>query len=432
MICRILLMIIIFFPGFIGCAQDATCFPESTPSFFKLVGKTNWKLSLKDFAVSLEKDGKVFELRVQGRHYLRYSAHLKGVSDSNQFGPLQHRHAAELSRLLEYALFFAEQEKNDEFAIDVNWQMYPQSIQKWAKIWQDSDLRKKWDGINQHARYQKLMNMIADFMKEDMQTLAQGLGFEATGASMEKMNFQKAKQLKYYDEVLEPAGIPCDLKIPIPLMLSVLLKPSRDASAAQDPKPKSTCPVIVDYIFATARSNAASVYCSFRRSLDEYEITGDLNKPDGTYAGILPISQKEYRSIATRLLRASLRVTRGDERKTFSLRINLKLYPEVYQEVVERFTLSRQVTQKTGMPRPELQHLQFYEYEPLPASGFQAAINPFLEQNGYRFRYLQISVDSKHKATSYPEYEKEFKPLGIKPDDKLVIPDIVYMVVEKK
>ena len=84
------------------------------------------------------------------------------------------------------------------------------------------------------------------------------------------------------------------------------------------------------------------------------------------------------------------------------------------------------------MPRPELQHLQFYEYEPLSASGFQAAINPFLEQNGYRFRYLQISVDSKRKAASYPEYEKEFKPLGIKPEDKLVIPDIVYMVVEKK
>jgi len=96
MICRILLMIIIFFPGFIGCAQDATGFPESKPSFFKLVGKTNWKLSLKDFAVSLEKEGKVFELRVQGRHYLRYSAHLKGVADSNQFGPLQHRHAAML------------------------------------------------------------------------------------------------------------------------------------------------------------------------------------------------------------------------------------------------------------------------------------------------------------------------------------------------
>ena len=61
-----------------------------------------------------------------------------------------------------------------------------------------------------------------------------------------------------------------------------------------------------------------------------------------------------------------------------------------------------------------------------------AAINPFLELNSCTFRYLQISVQAKSEAKSHPEYERRFKSLGIKPTDKLIEPDIVYMVVGKE
>lgn len=429
------LFIIICCSGLGGCAQKTTDTPKSQQSFFQLVGETDWKLSLNDFAVSLEKEGNIFELRVQGRHSLRYRAQAKGDTYSGRFGPLQTEHAAELSGLLEYALRFVEQERNAEFAINVNWEMYPQSILKWAKVWQDSELRKKWDSPDQHIPYQKLTEKIADFMEEDMKTIVRGLGFEPTGVSMEKLTYQKARQLKYYKEVLEPAGISQDLKIPIPLILYVLLKPYQEASAEQAAKPKSTYPITVDYIaYATAEANSATVYAAFRRaSLDEYEISGSLEKPNGVYyARIFPMSQKEYQSIAGQLLKACLQATKGDERDSFSLRLNLSQYPEVYQEVVKRFTFSPEVAKKTAITRPELTRIRFYEYTPLPASGFQAAINPFLEQIEYKFSHLQISVESKLKAGKHPEYEEKFKPFGIKPEDKLVVPELVYMVVEKK
>jgi len=411
----------------IGCAQKGVDMPKSQQSFYQMVGETDWKLGIKDFAVSLEKVDHVFELRVQGYHFLRYRAYTKGDKNAKSFGPLQTEHAPELAALLAYALFFAEQKHQGDFALDIDWEMYPQSILGWAKIWLESDLRKYKGKGDPHTAYQKLMGAIGDFIQEDMRSVVQGLGFEPTGASMEKMSQPRADRLPYYQEVLEPAGIPADLRIPIPLMLSIKMKPSQTERATE----AASLPISVAYLFATAEANSATVYATFQRALDEYEITGDVNRPEGGYDRILPLSQQEYYSIAGQLFQACLKATKGGQRKSLSMRINLSLYPRVYDEVVQRFNLSPGVTQKVALPRPELPNLRFHEYEPLPGSGFQEAVHPFLKQNGYQFKYLQISVEKKLEAKKHPNYELDFKPAGVKPEQKLLVPDIVYMKVEK-
>ena len=205
--CRIFFIFVICCVHLYGSALNAEGSFESKPSFFNLLGNTGWEISLTDFAVSTAQGVNVFELRLQDQHHLRYSAYRKDDAVPVQFGPLQAEHAAELYRLLEYALFFGELKKNNEFTMNVNWELYPQSIRKWAEVWRDSGLRKEWEGMDQHARYPLLVKMITDFIKEDKRAFLQGLGFEAAGASMEKMRFLKAQQLKCYHGLLEPSGI---------------------------------------------------------------------------------------------------------------------------------------------------------------------------------------------------------------------------------
>jgi len=399
----------------------------SKQSFYQLVGETDWKLNLKDFAISLEKEGKNFELRVQDYRYLRYSAWSGDAKRSEGFAPLTAEHAPELAALLDYALFFVERARDADYALRVNWEMYPRSILGWAKVWQKSELRRNEGKGDHHEEYQKLVKAISDYITKDMQGMIQALGFEPAGASMEKMSRIRADRLDYYKELLAPAGIPEDLRIPVPLMLSIAMQPSQQASVAA-----ATYPISVDYLFATAETDSAVVYAAFRRALDEYEITVNVKTAEGGYIGILPASQPESFAMAGKLFAACLRATRGDEREEFFMRLNLSMYPEVYDEVVQRFNLSPGVTRKAALPRPELPQLRFHEYEPLPASGFQAAVNPFLGAHGYRFKHLQVSVKPGLEAAEHPAYERDFKPSGVEPDHKLLVPDVVYMVVEKK
>jgi hypothetical protein len=410
----------------------ANAFNESKTSFFQLVGRTDWALNLKSFVVSTAKEGTVFRLRVGDGRCLGFSAHQGEDTDSGRFGPLQEKHTARLSELITYALSFSEQDKEGDFSMHMTWEMYPESIRKWARVWQHSILRKNWDNMDRHTRYQKLTKLISKFIKNEMQAVAGALGFEATGASMEKMQYQKAHQLTFYNNVLKPAGIHEDLKIPIPMMLSVLLKPLEKVSIAEPREPVSVGPFSVDYIFVVAKRDTVSLYCSFNRALDEYEITGDMVHSDGTYKRILPMSRKAYQSISTRLLNACLATTGGDKRETLSFRINLALYPDVYREVVKLFTRMPDDSLKSMIDRPQLPHLNFYSYDPSAGTGFRAAIKPFWDLNGYEFLNFQIHIGSKRKAKEYPEYETLFQPLGIKPDDKPAVPDIVYMVLKKK
>jgi hypothetical protein len=247
---------------------------------------------------------------------------------------------------------------------------------------------------------------------------------------MEKMSFQKASRLGFYRQVLEPAGISPELEIPIPMMMSVRLKPAGEAAALRNIPPVSG-PFAVDYVFAVAQSQPATLYCSFQRALDAYEISGDIKKFDGTYESVLPMGQDTYRPMAVRLLKACLKATGGDQRQTFSLRLNLGLYPDIFLDAVRHFSQMSDEALDAVIKRSDLPHLRFYSYRPTPDSGFEGAVNPFLEQIGYRFRHLEMSLDSSRKAADHHEYEEIFRPLGIDPDEKLAVPDIVYMVVEK-
>jgi hypothetical protein len=408
---------------------DRTQFP--TP-FHELVSAPDWDVTPKDFEVSLQSDEKIFALRVQERHFLRFSIQPQVDPAKGESGPLQKEYGPQLSKLLAGALSFADKPKSGKFSLDVEWEQYLKSIVKWAQIWQASELRQNWDKLDKNARYKELMGMISRYIVQDMQPVLVELGFNAMGADMEKMSFQKAGQLKYYEPMLAQAGIPAEFEIPIPLMLYVTVQPSQANSTNEKPLPQPQSRVAVDYIFAVAKQNNAALYLSFHRSLDEYEVNGEGKQADGTFKPLLPMSRLEYQPMAAKLLQAAVRASRDDVRPQINLRLDLGQYPELEQEVIERFTLSPDVTQKTAQPRPGLPHLRFYTYQPLLASGFVDGIRPFLKLCGYKFNSLQINVDVKGRAVDHPEYKSRFKPLGIKPDDKLALPSIVYLVVDKE
>lgn len=424
----VLIVCIFLFMGSLCTAQEMTA-PEK--SFFQLVGKTDWAVNLKSFAVSTKEGDAVFELRIGDGRHLSYRAYRGEDPESGRFGPLKEEYAPRLSGLLNYALGFSEQERKGEFSMNMSWENYPESLQKWARIWRESSLHKQWNNTDPHIRYKKLVQLISDFLKNEMQTVASALGFEATGASMEKMTYQKAHQFNFYHDVLAPAGIPKDLKIPIPLMLYVLLKPLEKEPFPETQRPEPGSSFRVNYLFAAAKKDSTFLYCSFQRELDEYEITGDTVHSSGTYTRIRPMSQEAYQSIATRLIQGCIAATGGAKREKLYFRVNLERYPPVYQEVVKTFSVIRDISSTPAIRRPQLPRLEFHPYEPSPDTNFRAAIKPFWDLIGYKFSSFQVSISSKRKAKSYPDYPNLLKPLGIKPSDKPAVPDIVYMVVEK-
>jgi hypothetical protein len=424
-----LIATLLVFSPLLVCASGDIAASQPPPSFLQLVGPSDWQVSLKDFTVRTVRDGKVFSLRTGEGRYLSFSAHSKNGENTNHFGPLQPGYAPTLTGLLEYAMRFGEMDKKGELSLNVDWELYPDSIRKWAIVWKDSELREKWKDMGPQEGYPQLVGMISKQLKEDMQPLARALGFKTTGASMEKMVFQEIRKLPYFEETLKPAGIPADLALPMPLILSIQLKPQKNVAVSP---PENANPVTVDSLFAIAQSSSASLYCSFQRALDEYEISGDTLNSDGTFAQLLPLSQKEYHPMAAQLLNACLQATGGNERSSFALRMNLDLYPEVYREVVKQFTFNPDKARKLMVPRTQLPKLRFYAFEPSQASGFAATVNSFLKPNGFEFRHFQVSVDSRRKAASYTKNEKAFRSLGIKPEDRPTVPDIVYMIVEKK
>jgi hypothetical protein len=417
-----------FFLNSLCTAQEMTA---SEKSFFQLVGKTDWAVHLKSFTVSKKDSDAVFELRVGDGRHLSYRAYRGEDPETGIFGPLKKKYSPRLSGLLNDALGFAEQEREGEFSLSMSWGNYPESIQKWARIWHRSSVHKQWENTDPHARYKKLVQLISNFLKSEMQTVASDLGFEATGASMEKMTYQKAHRFRFYDDLLAPDGIPEDLKIPIPLMLYVLLKPLEKEDFPNTQNPEAGSSFRVDDLFATAKKDSTFLYCSYQRGLDEYEITGDVAHSNGTHTRIRPMSQGAYQSIATRLIQGCIAATGGDKREKLYFRMNLERYPRLYQEVVNTFSVIQDISSKPVIRRPQLPHLEFYPYDPSPDTNFRAAIKPFWDLIGYKFSSFQVSISSKREAKSCPDYPNLLKPLGIIPSDKPAVPDIVYMELSK-
>ncbi len=428
---RILLISIISFfyiSGFAVCATASS--NDSTTSFKKLIGDSEWKVNLWSFSLSQKKEGNTFELNMGAQKYFGFSAFQGKDEMKNQFGPFRTEYKDSLRELLDYAMVFSGQEKSGQFAMHINWRLYHQSIKKWAKIWQNSSLRKEWDKTEKQTRYKNLTNMISEFLKEDMQSVANAIGFELTGADMEKMAYDPAGKLKFSDMVLKEAGIPENMKIAIPLVSNLLLKPLPDSIAVKDAQSDPKDKIQVDSLFVTAEKKSTNVYCTFNRVFDEYEITGDTLEKDRTYTRLLPISNPEYQDIACNLFQACLKATHAEKRKTLFLRMNLKQYPKVYRQVIEHFNFSSMPA--SVIKRAGFSDTKFYEYKPEINSGLKALVNPFLEKNGYVFSSFEMSLESRRKAKKYSNFEKTLKPLGVKSDDKPFVPDIVYMKIESK
>ncbi|MBN1596343.1 hypothetical protein JW933_10495 [candidate division FCPU426 bacterium] len=422
----LLLLVLLFSTG--GCAPQTMMGNRSAApmQFAALVQDADWRINLKDFAVSLTTEEKIFALRVQDGRFLRFSGRISSDPAGKEFGPLQQEYCPYLSKLLDSALIFAGEKISGEFSLEVKWNLYPQSIAKWAKVWLASDLKTTYGRHGSLEKYRQLTGLIGQFVSQDLQPVATALGFAATGADMEKMNFQKAGRLEYYHQILAPAGILPEQEIPIPLMFYLTVQAVPETAPA-----KAKQQVSVDYIFATAQQNNTTLYLSYQRALDEYELNGDSKEADGSFAQLAPLSDPLYLPMAAKLLQAALQASQAAGRHPISLRLNVHLYPRLEQELIERLTLSTEVTQKIGMPRPELPALPFFTYQPLPGSGFVESVQPLLKKCGYKFQALQVSVNDKKRAGDHPEYENRFKVAGLKPDDKLWVPDIVYLLAEK-
>lgn len=399
-------------------------------SFQKLVGHSEWDIKLRNYSLRLENMENTFKLSMADEKYFTFSAYKEEDRSKNHFSPFKKAYQHEFSTLFDSVLAFRGQENKGEFATSITWDHYPKSIKKWAKKWQGSALRENWNITEQYKRYNTLTGMISDFLKEDMHEAAQAMGFELTGASMEKMAYYKAGNLSIYDKVLKKEGINKNTKIPIPLMLYLHLKPLPQSTDAENIQTDLRKNCKVDSISVTAESNRTNVYCSFNNALDEYQLSGDTIRQDGTYQKILPMGSKKYHIIAGKLFQVILKASGQEKKASLYLRMNLKKYPEVYKEMITY--LNGSFKRETRVKIPGIPQLKFYEYIPGSAPAFPEEFYLFLRQNGFVFKSFTTSIHSEKKAKKYPGYEKNFKPSGIRPEEKPFVPDIVLMKINRK
>ena len=111
--------------------------PGLNSSFKKLVGDTEWEIKLKDFGLRLEKGDNTFKLNMSDGNSFGFSAFKGKDNFENRFGPLNIEYKDSLTRLLEQGMLFSGQKKSGQFAMGMDWWLYPQSIKKWAKTWQN-------------------------------------------------------------------------------------------------------------------------------------------------------------------------------------------------------------------------------------------------------------------------------------------------------
>ncbi len=402
--------------------------------FVQRVGRTDWQVHLKEFTISRQHDGTTFSLRVgDGR---RLSFGLESVestgSASDTLGPLQVKNKAILRDLLECALQFSGTPRNGKFTLVLNWFDYPKRIRSWADVWRDSELRAKWNSMNRHVRYRQLTGMIAKHLQQDMAPVARAMGFTITGADMEKMGHPTPAELLIHCPAFDSSGLPADLTIPVPLMLSLALTPTMAPGSTAEPSMPATPACRVDDLFATAQRDASNVYCVYHRSLNEYEITGDTQKDNGTYDRMMPLSDPRCHPIAGQLLSASLKAAQHDQREKLSLRIHLAHYPKIYQDAVQHFTFKTGPPEKMRLRRAGIPNRQFHLFKPSSASLLPTGLTAFINRIGYAFDRFEMSLASKRKGSQYPDFKRLLKPIGIQPNDRPAVPDIVYMVLRKK
>lgn len=100
--------------------------------------------------------------------------------------------------------------------------------------------------------------------------------------------------------------------------------------------------------------------------------------------------------------------------------------------MINYFSSKQHLTKATVIQRHQLHGSKFYDFTPSLDSNFNKEAKPVLDEVGLKFKHLQVSLNTNQKADHYPFYDQLLKPLGFMPDDRPVIPDIVYMIVDKK
>lgn len=352
--------------------------------FPHLIGPTGWQVNLKNFTLSLRQDRYRFSLGVSDHAFLRFS----GEDESGaRFGVLQTAHVPALNRLLNCALIYSGKSREQMVSMRLDWAHYPDSVAGWAAVWDGSRLKQDWNGTGPYARYDALVRMIASAVTRDFQPVAEAMGFTITGASMEKMTGRSP---------------------PVPLMLWLTLA-SAGKNGRQSGGRDGCDAVSIDTLFVTARQKDVTVYCTYKRVFDEFGITGDRIS-DGTFESIRPLTDPECHPAARILLDAAFSSAgvRDDER--ISLRLDLKLYPELFEDAVRWMNENPGKIRASSISRSGMPARAFVGYLPANRTGFAAALDPLISPMGLRFDGFELGVDLQKLSAG---------------------PDIVYLILKK-
>ncbi len=304
----------LFWAVLVQIAVAFTCHAKSLPqekSFADLVGMDDWTVTVKNVSMDVRHKERMYGIRVADRGFVRFAGrHDTAGQAPESFGPVTEADATILLSLWHAAFSFSGLPPGSAGTVSLSWLLYPGSILEWAKTWQQSELRRRWEELDPHYRYKKLTESISVFMKKSFLTVFHAMGMTVDTVSMEKMSFQPAGQLDFFDRVMAPAGVPETLEIPIPLMLYICLE--QDSSAGMPVEYAGLLSPEIESFFVIAQKEASTIYLSFDRRLDEFELTGDILHDDGHHESFSPMSNPRYHAVSARLLETGMKVVNPD------------------------------------------------------------------------------------------------------------------------
>ncbi len=403
------------------------------PSFVQMAATPGWKISPINFKASTQTLDHIFFIRISQGLTIGFEG--RDISKKNEkekrFGPVRSDYISILFPLLDYGLETFGSSRQDIKSINLNWELYPEKIARWAQVWQTCPLaQENWKLQNLEAIL-ALKKKIAQVVKKDMTQVVARLGFEITGVDMEKIFHFKAGKLLYYKTHLKPMGIPAELEIPIPMMLYLVVR-ATDPSPVYNNTPVTAYNFTPDAISATASKESSNVYFSFNRQLNRYDLSGDRLEKDGEFTRLKIMQDDTCRIPAFNLLNAGFQLTGAERQNTIFLKTDLELFPDAFTKLIKRIQNGPPFQGLNGFTRPEMpDDMNFYRYIPAPETQFSGQIDPFLHKLGYRFSHLELSFVNNMKAGRHPYFKTLLKPSGIGPEDMPWLPYIVYMAIKK-
>lgn len=430
---KVLLSALIVLSGIIGISSPLLGEVKNREpvSFQMLTGKMPaWNMKLNHLTESFAHNGTVYRARISEGRTIRFEGYRIKNEDLKPLGPLEKSHLTHLLALLNHTLIVSGTDREDIRGINLNWELYPGKILSWAKIWETSDLFREWQKLKEPKRYNLLVDLIGLEIKRDMNTVIHSLGFTIEGISMEKIFHFKASKLAYYDELLKPAGISPDLAIPLPMMLWLRVNAlERQPSQAENITASDSFKL--ESMSATATKGKTNIYGSFNRELDRYEISSDRIEDDGGSKRLDIMADPQVGSAARKMLDAIIKLSGEEDRSRLFLSTDLRLFPDLFTDIVKEAAANFPPDNTEAVTKPQVPQLDFYPYKPARDKRFNQRVDPFLNALGYRFSRFLISYGKGWKARDDRSYETILKPLGVSPDDKPILPSIVYMVIEK-